>query len=53
MQLIAHGRADGKFTAYRATDGKPLWEFDAGIGIVASRVTFLVNGEQYVAVRSG
>ena len=51
--LVFHGRADGKFSAYRATDGKPLWEFDAGIGIVAAPMTFSVEGTQYVAVQSG
>jgi len=24
--LVFQGRGDGKFLAYRATDGKPLWE---------------------------
>jgi quinohemoprotein ethanol dehydrogenase len=51
--LVFQGRADGKFSAYRATDGKPLWEFDAGVGIAAPPVTFQVNGEQYIAVQSG
>ena len=51
--LVFQGRADGKFSAYRATDGKPLWEFDAGVGIAAPPITFLVDGEQYVAVESG
>jgi quinohemoprotein ethanol dehydrogenase len=51
--LVFHGRADGKFSAYRATDGKPLWEFDAGVGIVAAPMTFSVDGTQYVAVQSG
>ncbi len=26
--LVFHGRADGKLIAYRATDGKSLWEFE-------------------------
>jgi quinohemoprotein ethanol dehydrogenase len=51
--LVFQGRADGKFSAYRATDGKPLWEFDAGVGIAAPPITFSVDGEQYVAVESG
>ena len=44
---------DGKFMAYRATDGKPLWEFDTGVGIMAGPMTYSVNGTQYVAVMAG
>ena len=33
--LVFQGRSDGMFCAYRATDGKKLWEFDAGTGIMA------------------
>src|SRR6202166_678834 len=51
--LVFQGRADGKLSAYRATDGKPLWEFDAGVGIAAPPITFSVDGGQYVAVESG
>jgi quinohemoprotein ethanol dehydrogenase len=51
--LVLQGRADGKLSAYRATDGKPLWEFDAGVGIVAPPMTFSVDGTQYIAVESG
>jgi len=51
--LVFHGRADGHFVAYRATDGKPLWEFDTGVGIMAGPMTYAVNGTQYVAVMAG
>jgi quinohemoprotein ethanol dehydrogenase len=51
--LVFQGRADGKLSAYRATDGKPLWEFDAGVGITAPPMTFSVDGVQYIAVQSG
>jgi quinohemoprotein ethanol dehydrogenase len=51
--LVFHGRADGKFIAYGATDGKPLWEFDTGVGISAGPMTYSVNGTQYVAVMAG
>lgn len=51
--LVFHGRADGKFDAYRATDGKPLWEFDTGVGIMAGPMTYSINGTQYVAVMAG
>jgi hypothetical protein len=51
--LVFHGRADGHFVAYRATDGKTLWEFDTGVGIMAGPMTYAVNGTQYVAVMAG
>jgi len=51
--LIFQGRADGDFSAYRATDGQLLWEFNAGTGIGAAPITYRVNGIQYVAVMAG
>lgn len=51
--LVLQGRADGILAAYRATDGKQLWQFDAGTGIMAPPVTYLVDGEQYVSVMVG
>jgi quinohemoprotein ethanol dehydrogenase len=51
--LVFQGRADGKLRAYRATDGKLLWEFDAGIGIMAPPMTYQVGDKQYVAVLAG
>ena len=51
--LVFQGRADGMLAAYRATDGKQLWSFDAGTGIIGPPVTYLVNGVQYVSVMAG
>jgi len=51
--LVIQGRADGILEAYRASDGLPLWEFDAGTGIMAPPVTYLVDGVQYVSVLAG
>lgn len=48
--LVFQGRGDGKFIAYRATDGKALWEFDARVGIAAAPMTYSIDGRQYVAV---
>jgi hypothetical protein len=42
--LVFQGRADGHFIAYRAADGAPLWDFDAGTGIMAPPVTYLARG---------
>jgi quinohemoprotein ethanol dehydrogenase len=51
--LVFHGRSDGILCAYRATDGKKLWEYDAGTGIMAPPVTYLVNGVQYLTLMVG
>jgi len=51
--LVLQGRADGKLRAYRATDGKLVWEYDTGIGIMAPPMTYQVDGTQYIAVLAG
>jgi quinohemoprotein ethanol dehydrogenase len=51
--LVFQGRSDGKLVAYRATDGKSLWEFEAGVGIAAAPMTYSVDGVQYISVVSG
>jgi quinohemoprotein ethanol dehydrogenase len=51
--LVFQGRADGILAAYRATDGKQVWQFDAGTGIMAPPVTYMVDGVQYVSVMAG
>jgi quinohemoprotein ethanol dehydrogenase len=51
--LVFQGRSDGVFAAYRATDGKQLWQFDAGTGIMAPPVTYLADGAQYVSIMVG
>lgn len=51
--LVFQGRADGVLAVYRATDGKQLWTFDAGTGIMAPPVTYQIGGVQYVSVLAG
>jgi quinohemoprotein ethanol dehydrogenase len=51
--LVFQGRSDGVLCAYRATDGRKLWEFDAGTGIMAPPVTYLLGGVQYVTLMAG
>jgi quinohemoprotein ethanol dehydrogenase len=51
--LVFEGSADGRFVAYRATDGKKLWESPVGTGVMAGPVTYQVDGEQYVAIAAG
>ena len=51
--LVFQGRSDGMLCAYRATDGKKLWEYDAGTGIMAPPITYLVGGVQHITVMAG
>ncbi len=51
--LVFQGRSDGLFIVYRASDGKQLWTFDAGTGIMAPPVTYKIDGVQYVSVMAG
>jgi PQQ-dependent dehydrogenase (methanol/ethanol family) len=51
--VVLQGRADGLFAAWRATDGKQLWKFDAGTGIMAPPVAYLLDGVQYISVLAG
>ncbi len=51
--LVFQGRADGILAAYRATDGHPLWTFDAGTGIMAPPVTYSIDGVQYITILAG
>ena len=51
--LVFQGSSGGKFHAYRADTGLPLWTFDAGVGISAPPISYSVGGRQYVAVLAG
>jgi quinohemoprotein ethanol dehydrogenase len=51
--LVFQGTADGRMVAYRATDGKSLWEFPAQTGVIAAPITYEIEGEQYVTVVAG
>jgi quinohemoprotein ethanol dehydrogenase len=51
--LVFQGTAHGSFAAYRASDGRPLWETPVGTGVVAAPVTYRIDGRQYVAVMAG
>ncbi len=52
--LVFQGTPDGRFVAYRATDGKSLWESDVNsTGISAGPISYAVAGQQYVAVAAG
>ncbi|MFC2125832.1 PQQ-dependent dehydrogenase, methanol/ethanol family [Bacteroidota bacterium] len=51
--LVFQGTSDGRFVAYDATDGSKLWESDLDIGVLASPVTYLVDGVQYISIAAG
>ncbi len=51
--LVFQGTGDGRFVAYNAKTGEALWTAPVMTGIVAPPVTYMVDGEQYVAVMAG
>jgi quinohemoprotein ethanol dehydrogenase len=51
--LVFAGSADGRFRAFRAQDGEPLWEVASQTGIMAPPVTYTIDGEQTVLVAAG
>jgi quinohemoprotein ethanol dehydrogenase len=51
--MVFQGAGDGWFRAYDAKDGKELWKSYAGMGIIASPMSFEVDGKQYIAVLAG
>jgi PQQ-dependent dehydrogenase (methanol/ethanol family) len=51
--LVFQGTSDGRFVAYSADKGEKLWEFQVGTGIIASPVTYEVDGAQYVSIMAG
>lgn len=52
-RLVFQGTAEGAFNAYDAADGKRLWRFDAGHGIVAAPMSYSTGGKQYVSILVG
>jgi PQQ-dependent dehydrogenase (methanol/ethanol family) len=51
--LLFQGSADGRFVAYRASDGEKLWESPVGTGVMAGPITYEIDDIQYVAVAAG
>jgi PQQ-dependent dehydrogenase (methanol/ethanol family) len=51
--LVFQGTADGKFVAFRADNGKRLWDFPVQTGVVAPAMTYEIDGEQYITVNVG
>ncbi|MFM6854588.1 MAG: c-type cytochrome, partial [Sphingopyxis sp.] len=51
--LVFQGNAHGELAAFSATDGRKLWSFAAGTGIIAPPISYSVDGVQYIAVMAG
>jgi len=51
--LVFQGATDGRYIAYRASDGKQLWEEQTGSAVIAGGVTYMLDGKQYVTVLAG
>jgi quinohemoprotein ethanol dehydrogenase len=51
--LVFEGTIRKTFAAYRASDGRKLWETEAQSVPVAGPITYTVKGVQYVAVNAG
>lgn len=51
--LVFQGTGDGRFVAYAADSGEPLWAAPVQTGMIAPPVTYSVDGEQYVAIMVG
>jgi alcohol dehydrogenase (cytochrome c) len=51
--LVFNGEGNGFFRAFDAGTGKKLWEYQAGAGVNAPAVSYMVGGKQYVAVAAG
>jgi quinohemoprotein ethanol dehydrogenase len=51
--LVFQGTADGRFRAYDARTGEPVWEAATGTGVIAAPSTYVVDGKQYVSIAVG
>lgn len=51
--LVFQGTPDGRFVAYRADSGQPVWSWQGYDGIIAGAMSYAVGGTQYVAVLAG
>jgi alcohol dehydrogenase (cytochrome c) len=51
--LLFTGTSDGFVKAFDAKNGKELWKFQTGSGIVSVPITWEQDGEQYLGISSG
>jgi quinohemoprotein ethanol dehydrogenase len=52
-ELVFQGNAEGEFSAYDALTGEKVWSYTLETGIIASPVTYEVDGVQYVSILVG
>ena len=51
--LVFQGDLAGNFSAFAADDGQELWSYPVQGGVMASPITYELDGTQYVAVAQG
>ena len=51
--LVFHGEPTGEFMARDTQTGEILWKFHTGFGADAPAATYMIDGEQYVAIAAG
>ena len=51
--LLIQGTIDKTLAIYRADNGKKLWEMNIDQAPVAGPITYMVDGEQYIAINAG
>lgn len=51
--LLFEGSPDGQLQARSVTDGKVLWSWQTGTGVATTPITYMVGGQQYVAIFAG
>ncbi len=51
--ILVQGTISKTVAIYRATDGKKLWEMNVDRAAVAGPITYMIDGEQYIALNAG
>ncbi|MDZ7855166.1 methanol/ethanol family PQQ-dependent dehydrogenase [Sphaerotilus sp.] len=51
--LLVTGTSDGYIKIFDAKNGKELWKFQTGSGVVSVPITWEQDGEQYIGLSSG
>jgi alcohol dehydrogenase (cytochrome c)/quinohemoprotein ethanol dehydrogenase len=51
--LVLQGTYGGEFAVYRADNGEKLWSMPVQTSVIAAPMTYMVDGEQYIAVLAG
>jgi alcohol dehydrogenase (cytochrome c) len=51
--LMFVGENNGWFHAFDARNGNELWNFFTGSTVRGSPISFMMNGKQYISVKSG